>query len=139
MTYYERIKQLRISKGMTQEELAHKVGYSDKTAVNKVEMGLRDIPQSKICAFADALGVTASYLMDGDVKKDLVLTDDECRLIMELREHKDIDAHRLEIMFNTILRHIQEQNTSNPINVTEPLHYEIRLQQFLPKNKNDNK
>lgn len=65
-TMYDRIKQLRIDKGWSQEELAKKVGYADKTSVAKIEAGKVDLPQSKIVAFSCALNTTTSYLMDGD-------------------------------------------------------------------------
>ena len=58
-----RIKNLRIDKGMTQDELAQKVGYTSRSSINKIELGLVDIPQSKIVAIADALNTTPAYLM----------------------------------------------------------------------------
>lgn len=66
---YARIKQLRIEKDMTQDELANLVGYSDRTAIAHIEAGKRNITQSKIVAFANALGTTPAYLMDGEEKK----------------------------------------------------------------------
>jgi len=54
--------------GMTQEELAVRVGYKTKSAINKIELGIRDLPQKKIAAFADALGVTPGHLMGWDEK-----------------------------------------------------------------------
>lgn len=54
--------------GMTQEELASRVGYKTKSAINKIELGVRDLPQKKIAAFADALGVTPGHLMGWDEK-----------------------------------------------------------------------
>ena len=68
MTTYQRIKYLRESSNMTQQELAEKVGFKTASAVNKIELGLRDINQTKIFAFAKALGVTPGELM-GDEKK----------------------------------------------------------------------
>lgn len=58
-----RIKYLRELKGMTQQELAEKVGFKTASAVNKIELGLRDINQKKIMAFAQALDVSPSYLI----------------------------------------------------------------------------
>ncbi len=64
MTIYEKIKMLREEKGMSQQELAEKVGFKTASAVNKIELGLRDINQTKILAFAKALGTTPSFLLD---------------------------------------------------------------------------
>lgn len=95
MTIYQRIKDLRESKGMSQQELAEKVGFKTASAVNKIELGLRDINQSKIKAFAEALGTTSCYLLDGkELSKDFVssfvLTEREKMLIIAYREHPDM-------------------------------------------------
>ena len=57
------IRTIRISLGMTQEELAAKMGYKSKSTINKIELGKNDIPQSKIKQFAEALDTTPSALM----------------------------------------------------------------------------
>lgn len=62
-TLYDRIKSRRTELGLTVEELAHKMGYKDKSSISKIENGKADIPQSKIAAFADALQTTTAYLM----------------------------------------------------------------------------
>lgn len=63
MDIYGRIKSLRENLNMTQEELAKKMGYKSRSTINKIEKGLRDIGQSQIIDFADALGVSPAYLM----------------------------------------------------------------------------
>lgn len=59
----QRIADLRKSLGMTQEELAHRIGYKSKSAINKIELGGRDLPQKKIADIARALGVSPAYIM----------------------------------------------------------------------------
>lgn len=66
MTIYDRIRKLREEKGMSQQELAERVGFKTASAVNKIELGLRNISQSKVSAFAKALNTTTSYLIDGE-------------------------------------------------------------------------
>jgi len=63
MTIGERIKQKRLECGLTQGELAFKIGYQGKSAINKIEKNLRDIAQDKIVACANALNTTPEYLM----------------------------------------------------------------------------
>lgn len=58
-----RIKQLRMQRNMSQDELAKKIGYNSRSSINKIELGINDIPQSKIKAIADALLTTPAYLM----------------------------------------------------------------------------
>ncbi len=48
---------------MSQQVLAERVGFKTASAVNKIELGLRDINQTKIIAFAKALNTTPAYLM----------------------------------------------------------------------------
>ena len=60
-TLYDRIKSRRTELGLTVEELAHKMGYKDKSSISKIENGKADIPQSKTAAFADALQTTPAY------------------------------------------------------------------------------
>lgn len=60
---YKNIKERRIQLGLTQSELANKLGYADKSAIAKIEKGLVDLPQSKIKAFADVLETTPAELM----------------------------------------------------------------------------
>ncbi len=66
MTIYERIKELRIQKNMSQQELASLVGYVGRSAISKVENGERDISQSMIVKYASALGVTPTFLLYGE-------------------------------------------------------------------------
>lgn len=66
MSIGERIRNKRIEKGLTQEELAVSVGYTSKSTINKIELGINDIPLSKVCEFARALSTTESYLMGWD-------------------------------------------------------------------------
>lgn len=69
-TLYDRIKSRRTELGLTVEELAHKMGYKDKSSISKIENGKADIPQSKIAAFADALQTTPAYLMGWEEKPE---------------------------------------------------------------------
>lgn len=66
MTIYERIRTLRIAQGMSQFELAKRVGYKGRSAISKVEKGERDISQSMIEKYAAALGVSPSFLLYGE-------------------------------------------------------------------------
>lgn len=80
-----RILALRKQAGLTQQELANKVGYKTKSAINKIELGLRDISESKIVLFANALNVSPAYIMgwqDTPEENELInlilqLTDEE--------------------------------------------------------------
>lgn len=48
---------------MTQEELAIRMGYKSKSTINKIELGINDIVQSKVVKFAEVLQTTPAFLM----------------------------------------------------------------------------
>lgn len=62
-TLYEKIKARRKALGMTQEELAEKVGYCGKSMVSRVEKGEVNLSTSKIKAFAEALKISTYDLL----------------------------------------------------------------------------
>lgn len=63
MTIYERIRDLREKRGLSQQELADALGYTSRSSIAKIEKGVVDLPQTKILAFAKVLGVTPAFLM----------------------------------------------------------------------------
>lgn len=69
MTTGDRIKTLRTSKGLTQEELGDMIGVK-KAAINKYETGLVvNLKRTTIMKLADALGVSPVYLMGMDERE----------------------------------------------------------------------
>lgn len=62
MTIGERIKQRRIELGLSQEDLAKKMGYSTRNAIYQFEKK-DNMKLSLIQKFADALDCTPSFLM----------------------------------------------------------------------------
>jgi len=62
---YENIKNRRIALKMTQQELAEKMGYTNRSSIAKIESGAVDLNQSKIVQFAKILETTPSELMGG--------------------------------------------------------------------------
>ncbi|MDD2956681.1 MAG: XRE family transcriptional regulator [Oscillospiraceae bacterium] len=63
MEIHDMIKLLRVKKGMSQEQLAAKTGYRDRSSIAKIESGKVDLSQSKIALFAAALHTTPAHLM----------------------------------------------------------------------------
>mgnify|MGYP000919246526 CR=1 FL=1 len=72
----DRIKARREFLKMTQEELALKMGYKSRSTINKIELGINDIPQSKISDFAKILKTTPAYLMGLVEEENIKLTRD---------------------------------------------------------------
>ena len=69
----ERIRQRREELGMTQAELAERLGYRSRSSINKIENGTNDITQSKVKRFAEVLDTSISYLMGWEGKPEVLM------------------------------------------------------------------
>lgn len=58
-----RVRSRREALGLSQEELAIRVGYKDRSTIAKIESGVNDITQKKLLQFAEALQTTPAYLI----------------------------------------------------------------------------
>ena len=58
-----RLRLRREELGLSQEELAQRMGYRSKSSITKLEKGINDIPQSKVEELAAALQTTPAYLL----------------------------------------------------------------------------
>lgn len=65
----ENIRKRREELGMSQEQLALKMGYTSRSTINKIEKGTNDISQSKVVVLADILRTTPAYLMGWEDEK----------------------------------------------------------------------
>ena len=62
-----RIRQRRDELGLSQEELAERMGYRSKSSITKLEKGVNDLPQSKLEELAAALDTTPAWLLGLDI------------------------------------------------------------------------
>ena len=96
------VKARRTELDMTQDELATLVGYKHKTSINKIELGLSDVPRSRIPAFAAALRVSEPELQGYDENMGALgnlLAPDEFALIAAYRSaSKDTRAAVLRVL-----------------------------------------
>lgn len=100
---YENIKNRRTELRITQDELAHKLGYSGKSMIAKIEKGLVDIPQSKIEEFASALSVTPAYLMGWtDEKPSDTLSDLTPPERDHMRKYRAVDDDGRQLVDNML-------------------------------------
>lgn len=103
----ENIKNRRIQLNLTQEELATRLGYKSRSSINKIELGINDISQRQIAAFAKALNTTPAVLLgleneknDKDINKliilgrngkreEFILTDEEMEAYEKIFQNRD--------------------------------------------------
>lgn len=58
MTIGERIAKYRQEKGLSQEELAHLLGYKSRSTIYKIEVGQREVPRKMIAQLSIILNVS---------------------------------------------------------------------------------
>lgn len=97
-TMYDRIRDLRTEKGLSQDDLARLLGYKDRSMITKIEGGKVDISQKKIVAFAKALDTTPRYLMDGETEDDdLDRISAEQKILFRLAKNAKPEAIRAAV------------------------------------------
>lgn len=64
VTVGEKIRLRREELGMSQEELAAKMGYSNRSTIARIENGGNNVNQKKLIAFAKALDCSAGWFLD---------------------------------------------------------------------------
>lgn len=69
---YKNIKLYRLKNNWTQDELAQKAGYADKSAISRIEAGKVGLNAEQIKAFADVFGIPAGDLMGSDGLEDRI-------------------------------------------------------------------
>lgn len=102
-TVGDNILYMRKRLGMTQEELATRMGYKSKSTINKIELGINDIPQSKIVRFAEVLGTTPAFLMgwedsnnnEGNLTPEEPMLSEGERMLLELFRRVPEDQQQL--------------------------------------------
>lgn len=70
MAIGQRIRARREELGITQQQLAERLGYKSKATINKIETGINGVSQNRVVDFAKALQTTIEYLMEMDDAAD---------------------------------------------------------------------
>lgn len=92
---YENIKKRREELGMSQDELARKVGYTSRSTIARIERGDINIPQDKIVLFARALGMLPEYLMGWTDEDGVTISDDDLKTDVMVRLSEDRDLYAI--------------------------------------------
>lgn len=122
MSIGTRIKEKRLELGLTQEELAKRLGYKSKSTINKIEMDINDIPQSKVIAFADALNTTIAYLMDWDNESNVQEEQEQYYLNEEAGElaKEMFERPELKVLFDAS-RNVTKEDILSVANILKKL------------------
>lgn len=99
MELYQNIRKRRKELRMSQDELARKVGYTDRSSIAKIENGDVDLPQSKIILIARALDVDAGILMGNDgISTPSTLSSHEQEHIRKYRRLDEKGQHAVDVV-----------------------------------------
>lgn len=90
LTYGERIRRLRESQKMSQDDLATKIGYSNRSTIAQIEANKIDLNMSRLKQFANALHTNMAYLLGW--------TGDSSANFMELDPEIAIQSYRVPII-----------------------------------------
>lgn len=116
-----RIKALREDRGWTQDELAARLGYKSRASVNKIELGKRNLTQSKIYAVAQVFGVSPLYILgmsdpldEADPEVIAQILTDPMMTVHVVRLHQLKYDHRCLVFDIIDLLHDRDDASSSP-------------------------
>ena len=98
----ERVKALRKSRGLTQQELATALGYADKSMIAHIESGDNEMTLDKVAFLARALGVDVNDILGVETSRMerveltvLILIEDGKRILLQNRVKDDWRGYAL--------------------------------------------
>lgn len=121
MTIGDKIKQLRTEREWSQEQVARMLGYKSRSTINKIELGINELTQSKIVAFANLFGVEPWQLLNDEplnmveIKSQWERIDRERMIQAEVKVYEDVQslfgksAFELLSIFNQLNKAGQEK------------------------------
>lgn len=132
---YKRIRARREELGISQEELAKRMGYKSRSSINKIEKGENDIPQSKIVAFAQALRTTPEALMGWEqspapASDDLSALTQRDSTVPSKRDMNDLAKflNKTEVLFDGDTYSLSEEDQQKLRNALEFVFWDAKRQ-----------
>lgn len=110
MAFKDRLKEARLKKGYTQEQLAKRIGIA-KSTLTGYEKGNREPNISTISKILKELNIDANYLWQDELHLPTTLTLDEIEIL--LKKYRRLDSHGKEIVDFILLKE-WERSTSSP-------------------------
>lgn len=99
MNIGDRIRLLRETKGMTQDELAQKIGYKSRSTIGKIELGKMEITQSSLIQIAKLLDTTPAYLMGWEDKNP---SQEDAEILTIAKKIHDLPPENKKIIIDLI-------------------------------------
>ena len=83
------IKKRRVQLGLSQTELANKLGFKSTASISRIELGVQSLPQNKILEMAKALDVSPEYLMGW---RNTLESSSDSKVIVNNKSHDILDT-----------------------------------------------
>lgn len=96
-----KIKELRISKGLSRQQLALKIGVTHQQ-LQKYEMGINRISAGRLKIIANELGKTISYFYDEEMRADVASI--HSRISIEMQRNLAKLPFKLQTAFSNAIR-----------------------------------
>lgn len=109
------VKERRESLGMSQEDLAFKMGYKNRSSINKIENG-RPVTQKIIVRLAEALETTPAFLMGWNKEtnsegEEIALNEYMKSMALKFGQLNEQNQKTIETMVNALLlQQLSEEN-----------------------------
>ena len=137
----DKIKEIRLEKGMSQEEFAKELGYTSKSTVNKIEKGVNDMSYDKLELLIQKFDLEVNELFDNFAKDMsgkvissdrterveltvLCLVEDDNKILLQNRVKNDWQGYTLpgghvekdESFVDAVIREMKEETGLRIIN-----------------------
>lgn len=116
MSFGSRIKNRREELGLSQQELAKRMGYRSRSSINKIELGKNTVSLSKLARLAEALETTVEYLLadeNFDTKNSVFsISGKEKNIVLAYRSKPDLQQSVDVLLGVTKDGHKNGKNTS---------------------------
>ena len=95
----EKIKEIRLKEGLSQEEFAKKLGYKSRSTINKIEKGINEISYDKLILLIKKYELETDDLKILDFQEHNILS-----WLAELMKHRDAsDSRRYKVLSKKLI------------------------------------
>ena len=106
----KKVRERREALGMTQEELAVKLGYRTQSSIAKIESGVNDPVLSKVKDFSRELQVPISYFLDWDKKEPIPFTVSGAKALELIEKYSRLTSANQEAVSTLIDKLLEAQS-----------------------------
>lgn len=103
MTVADKVKQLREQLGMSQEELAHKMGLKSRSSITRIEKSGDDITLKDVERLSKALGCSPLYLMGWDNEEENNSRLRETEFVNQFKQLNEDQKQLIEGLLSTLI------------------------------------